>query len=77
VTGQVRAHTVTVGGELHGNIEAAARVELLETAVLAGDVKAGSLAVAAGSRMRGQVEFGWAEQAARPVGASKGEVAAS
>ncbi len=77
LTGQVRAHTVTVGGELHGNIEAAARVELLETGVVAGDVKAGSLTVAAGSRMRGQVEFGWAEQAARPIGASKGEAAAS
>jgi cytoskeletal protein CcmA (bactofilin family) len=77
VTGQVRAHTVTVGGELHGNIEAAARVELLETGVLAGDLKAGSLTVAAGSRMRGQVEFGWAEQAARVVTPGKGEIAAS
>jgi len=27
--------------------------------VISGDVKAGSLTVAAGSRMRGQVEFGW------------------
>ncbi|HEY4645451.1 MAG TPA: polymer-forming cytoskeletal protein [Steroidobacteraceae bacterium] len=77
VTGQVRAHTVTLGGELNGNIEAAARVELLETGVLSGDVKAGSLIVAAGSRMRGQVEFGWAEQAARVIGSSKGEAAAS
>lgn len=77
VTGQVRAHTVTLGGELNGNIEAAARVELLETGVLAGDVKAGSLIVAAGSRMRGQVEFGWAEQAARAIGSNKGEAAAS
>jgi len=59
VTGQIRANTVTVGGELQGNIDAAARVELLETGVVAGDVKAGSLTVAAGSRMRGQVEFGW------------------
>ena len=74
LTGQVRAHTVTIGGELHGNIEGAARVELLDTGVLAGDVKAGSLTVAAGSRMRGQVEFGWAEQAARSI---KGEAAAS
>lgn len=77
LTGQVRAHTVIIGGELHGNIEAAARVELLETGVLAGDVKAGSLTVAAGSRMRGQVEFGWAEQAARSIGSGKGEAAAS
>jgi cytoskeletal protein CcmA (bactofilin family) len=59
--GQVRAQTVTVSGELKGNIESAKRVELQEGGVITGDVKAGSLTVAAGSRMRGQVEFGWEE----------------
>jgi cytoskeletal protein CcmA (bactofilin family) len=74
LTGQVRAQTVIVGGELHGNIEGATRVELLETGVLAGDVKAGSLTVAAGSRMRGQVEFGWTEQSGtRPLSIAKGD----
>ncbi|MGH7561054.1 MAG: bactofilin family protein [Gemmatimonadales bacterium] len=63
LTGAVRANTVTIGGELEGNIDAAARVELLETGVLTGDLKAGSLIVAAGSRMRGQVEFGWEDRA--------------
>lgn len=57
--GNVKASVVSVGGELIGNIENAKRVELLETAVINGDVKAGSLTVAAGSRMRGQVEFGY------------------
>src|SRR3569833_276674 len=57
--GQVKASVVVVGGELLGNIENARRVELLEGGVISGDVKAGSLTVAAGSRMRGQVEFGW------------------
>jgi len=57
--GQVRASVVIVGGELKGNIENARRVELLEGGIITGDVKAGSLTVAAGSRMRGQVEFGW------------------
>ena len=57
--GLVRAQVVTVAGELKGNIENAKRVELLEGGVITGDVKAGSLTVAAGSRMRGQVEFGW------------------
>ncbi len=67
LTGAVRASTVTVGGELEGNIDAASRVELLESGVLIGDLKAGSLTVAAGSRMRGQVEFGWDEKTgARP-----------
>ena len=57
--GQVRASEVIVSGELQGNIEAAKRVELQQGGVITGDVKAGSLTVAAGSRMRGNVEFGW------------------
>jgi len=65
VTGGVRANTIIVGGELEGNIDAAARVELLQTGVLNGDLKAGSLTVAAGSRMRGRAEFGWDEKGAK------------
>jgi cytoskeletal protein CcmA (bactofilin family) len=61
LTGGVRAAKVTIAGELEGNIEAAQRVELLESGVLVGDLKAGSLTVAAGSRMRGQADFGWDE----------------
>lgn len=71
VTGQVRASVVIVGGELNGNIDNAKRVELLDTGVISGDVKAGSLTVAAGSRMRGQVEFGW-EGSAKPAAEVKG-----
>lgn len=63
LTGGVRANTVIIGGELEGNIDAAARVELLQTGILNGDLKAGSLTVAAGSRMRGRAEFGWDEKA--------------
>ena len=67
VEGHVKANVVSVGGELIGNIENAKRVELLETGVINGDVKAGSLTVAAGSRMRGQVEFGYeGETRAKP-----------
>lgn len=62
ITGSVRANMVIVGGELEGNIDAATRVELLQTGVLNGDLKAGSLTVAAGSRMRGRAEFGWDEK---------------
>ena len=64
----MRASKVTVAGELEGNIESAQRVELLESGLIAGDVKAGSLTVAAGSRMRGQVEFGWEDKAGRKNG---------
>jgi cytoskeletal protein CcmA (bactofilin family) len=64
LTGGVRASKVIIAGELEGNIEGAQRVELLESGVLTGDLKAGSLIVAAGSRMRGQMEFGWDEKSA-------------
>ncbi|MFA6167213.1 MAG: polymer-forming cytoskeletal protein [Gemmatimonadaceae bacterium] len=70
LTGGVRASTVVIGGELEGNISEATRVELLDSGVLIGDLKAGSLTVAAGSRMRGQVEFGW-EDAGAPKPAMK------
>jgi cytoskeletal protein CcmA (bactofilin family) len=62
LTGGVKADTVIIGGQLDGNIDAAARVELLQTGVLNGELKAGSLTVAAGSRMRGKAEFGWDEK---------------
>jgi len=62
LNGSVRAKRVTVAGELEGNIDAASQVELQQSGVLIGDLKAGSLTVAAGSRMRGQVEFGWEEK---------------
>ena len=65
VTGSVRAAKVMIGGELEGNIEAASSVELLKSGVLNGDLKAGSLTVAAGSRMRGQADFGWEEREVR------------
>jgi len=65
VTGGVRASKVIIAGELEGNIEAAQRVELLEAGVLIGDVKAGSLTVAPGSRIRGQMECGWEDKPAK------------
>ena len=61
LTGSVHANSVTIGGEVEGNIESAAAVELLSTGVLNGDLKAGNLTVASGSKMRGRAEFGWGE----------------
>lgn len=69
LTGEVYARTVVIAGELHGNINGAARVELLESGLLAGDVKAETLTVAAGSRMRGNIESGWEGKGARPQAA--------
>jgi cytoskeletal protein CcmA (bactofilin family) len=48
-----------VSGEVNGNIVSSGQVKLLETGQLTGDLKASTLTVAAGSRMRGNVEFGW------------------
>ncbi len=59
LNGSVRAKKVTLAGELEGNIESAARIELLETAVVIGDLKATTLTVAAGSKIRGHVDCGW------------------
>jgi cytoskeletal protein CcmA (bactofilin family) len=67
VTGSVRADKVIVAGELIGNVESATHVELTQGGALTGDLKAGTLIVAAGSRMRGHAEFGWDD-----VGAKKG-----
>ncbi len=61
LAGGVRANAVTIAGELEGNVLDAGRVELLASGVLIGDLKADSLTVAAGSRMRGRVEFGWSD----------------
>jgi len=61
LTGGVRANKVTIAGELEGNVEEASHVDLLQSGVVIGDLKTGSLTVAAGARMRGQAEFGWGE----------------
>src|SRR5438093_5047113 len=41
LTGGVRASTVTIAGELEGNVEEASRIDLLPTGVVIGDLKAG------------------------------------
>ena len=72
VAGSVRAEKVTIAGELAGNIEAASHVDLLESGSLTGDLKAATLTVAAGSRMRGQVDFGWEDAKSPEVGKRNG-----
>ena len=63
LTGSVRARKVVIAGELEGNIDGAQRVEIQQGGAVNGDVKAGTLTVAAGARMRGQVDFGWEDKA--------------
>ena len=59
VAATISAATVTIEGEVEGNVSASAQVKLLESGQVIGDVTAATLTVAAGSRMRGKVEFGW------------------
>ncbi|HXU54577.1 MAG TPA: polymer-forming cytoskeletal protein [Casimicrobiaceae bacterium] len=61
LTGGVRADKVTIAGDLEGNVQEASRVDLLATGAVIGDLKAGSVTVVAGARMRGKAEFGWDE----------------
>jgi cytoskeletal protein CcmA (bactofilin family) len=68
VNGGVRARKVVIAGELEGNVESAQRVELLEGGVVVGDIKAGVVSIAPGSRMRGQVDFGFEDRDARTAG---------
>ncbi len=64
--GEVRAGTVTVSGELTGNI-GARHIDVTASGVIVGDVKADTITVASGSRMRGHVEFGWGDGSVAPV----------
>lgn len=59
VSGGVSASKVALAGELDGNITNAQQVDVLPSGAINGDLKAGSLTVAAGSRIRGHVECGW------------------
>ena len=56
---KISAANVTLGGELDGNVVATGQVRLTESGQMIGDLKASTLTVVAGSRIRGHVEFGW------------------
>ena len=56
--GSVRADKVVISGELEGNVLSASSIDLQQTGVVVGDLKARALAVAAGATMRGKAEFG-------------------
>jgi cytoskeletal protein CcmA (bactofilin family) len=73
IQGEVKADTVLVGGEIRGNVISKSRVDLSESGVLIGDLKAVSLTVAAGSKMRGQAEFGWKDGEARGLDPVRGK----
>src|SRR5262245_60549903 len=59
LTAKINAAAVTIEGEVEGTVVASGQVTLSESAQVVGDLKAKTLSVSAGSRMRGNVEFGW------------------
>ncbi|HEY6363554.1 MAG TPA: polymer-forming cytoskeletal protein, partial [Candidatus Binatia bacterium] len=59
LTAKINADAVTIEGEVEGTVVASGQVTLSESAQVVGDLKAKTLTVSAGSRMRGNVEFGW------------------
>jgi cytoskeletal protein CcmA (bactofilin family) len=64
LTAKINAEAITIEGEIDGTVVASGQVTLLESGQFVGDLKAKTLTVAAGSRMRGNVEFGWNESEA-------------
>ena len=73
LAGGVRANKVTVSGELEGNIDSASQVELTNSGAVHGDLKADTLTVASGSRIRGHVECGnWGDKASTRNGSERG-----
>ena len=73
ITAKINAASVTIGGELEGNVDASGQVKLLESGQLIGDLKASTLTVVAGSRMRGQVEFGWTNSESMKVASMRSQ----
>jgi cytoskeletal protein CcmA (bactofilin family) len=59
LTAKINADAVIIEGEVEGTVVATGQVTLSESAQVIGDLKAKTLTVSAGSRMRGNVEFGW------------------
>ena len=59
LTAKINADAVTIEGEVEGTVVASGQVTLSESGQVVGDLKARTLSVSAGSRMRGNVEFGW------------------
>ena len=72
LTGSVRADKVVISGELEGNVLGASSIDLQQTGIVVGDLKARSLAVAAGATMRGKAEFGGEDGEGPRVGAEIG-----
>jgi cytoskeletal protein CcmA (bactofilin family) len=57
VVGTISAASVRLSGTLEGRVEAAERLEVLDTAVVEGDLSAPALVVADGAHIRATVQM--------------------
>ncbi len=57
VTAKIRSDGLYLAGTLNGDVDCAGRVELLPTARMRGDVRAGELVVAEGAMLNGTVDM--------------------
>ena len=72
IQAEITARTVSVQGEVNGNITASERVELAETGRVRGDIVSPRIVIADGARFKGSVDMsGGEETAARSSGIAK------
>ncbi len=78
VVADVGAKTVTVGGDLKGNVTAEEKVEVVATGIMKGDIRAPRVVLADGARFKGSIDMdGTSAAAGRPGGAAPGKASAS
>jgi cytoskeletal protein CcmA (bactofilin family) len=58
ISANVIAKSAVIAGQVHGNISATDRLELTETSKVDGDIQTGSISVAVGAVMNGNVTMG-------------------
>lgn len=68
VKADLEAGDIVIYGKLEGNVNAAGRLELRDSAILQGDIHAGRLSIEENARMKGKVEL-TGTQAATPASA--------
>ena len=71
VTANVSARDVILLGRLHGNVQAAGRVELRQGCDLVGDIAAGRLSIEENALFRGKVDLAEAVEKAAATSAGK------
>lgn len=71
LTGNIKTGEGVIAGKVHGNIYASGKLEILQGAVVYGEIKAHSMLVHEGSVVQGQVSVGEEKRQAAPARASE------